>query len=283
MQHHSTVPAHDLGNASVGPEADQGQVAAHDHADERTRMSNLGGASRAGLTGIGETCTRYVERRDDARSDGTIWRTRRSAAVAGIVFAVLLLVAMTLMRLALSDADPESLRDSAARREQIRVGLHLVPFAGIAFLWFIGVVRDQIGAVEDRLFSSVFLGSGLLFIAMMFVGAVNTASLITLLDRPGSDTQIWLFGRDFTQSLISVYAMRMAAVFTLSVSTLGLRVAAFPRWVAFAGYAAALVLLVAAGEHKWAQLVFPLWVLVLSIVILLTKPQRWGEPEDTKP
>lgn len=145
------------------------------------------------------------------------------------------------------------------------------------------MVRDQIGAVEDRLFSSVFLGSGLLFIAMMFVGAVNTASLITLLDRPGSDTQIWLFGRDFTQSLISVYAMRMAAVFTLSVSTLGLRVAAFPRWVAFAGYAAALVLLVAAGEHKWAQLVFPLWVLVLSIVILLTKPQRWGEPEDTKP
>ena len=212
-----------------------------------------------------------------------LWRTRRSAAVAGIVFAVLLLVAMTLIRLALSDADPESLRGNAARREQIQLGLHLVPFAGIAFLWFIGVVRDQIGAVEDRLFSSVFLGSGLLFVAMMFVGAVNTATLITLLDRPRADTEIWLFGRDFTQSLISVYAMRMAAVFTLSVSTLGLRMAAFPRWVAFAGYAAALVLLVSAGEHKWTQLVFPLWVLVLSIVILLTKPQRPGETEVSSP
>ncbi len=212
-----------------------------------------------------------------------LWRTRRSAAVAGIVFAVLLLVAMTLIRLALSDADPESLRGNAARREQIRLGLHLVPFAGIAFLWFIGVVRDQIGAVEDRLFSSVFLGSGLLFVAMMFVGAVNTAALITLLSRPRADTEIWLFGRDFTQSLISVYAMRMAAVFTLSVSTLGLRMAAFPRWVGLAGYAAALVLLVSAGEHKWTQLVFPLWVLVLSIVILLTKPQRRGEPEVSSP
>ena len=212
-----------------------------------------------------------------------LWRTRRSAAVAGIVFAVLLLVAMTLIRLALSDADPESLRGNAARREQIRLGLHLVPFAGIAFLWFIGVVRDQIGAVEDRLFSSVFLGSGLLFVAMMFVGAVNTAALITLLSRPRADTEIWLFGRDFTQSLISVYAMRMAAVFTLSVSTLGLRMAAFPRWVGFAGYAAALVLLVSAGEHKWTQLVFPVWVLVLSIVILLTKPQRRGEPEVSTP
>ena len=212
-----------------------------------------------------------------------LWRTRRSAAVAGIVFAVLLLVAMTLIRLALSDADPESLRGNAARREQIRLGLHLVPFAGIAFLWFIGVVRDQIGAVEDRLFSSVFLGSGLLFVAMMFVGAVNTSSLITLLDRPRANTEIWLFGRDFTQSLVSVYAMRMAAVFTLSVSTLGLRMAAFPRWVAFAGYAAAVVLLVSAGEHKWTQLVFPLWVLVLSIVILLTKPQRRGESEVSSP
>ena len=212
-----------------------------------------------------------------------LWRTRRSAAVAGIVFAVLLLVAMTLIRLALSDADPESLRGNAGRREQIRLGLHLVPFAGIAFLWFIGVVRDQIGAVEDRLFSSVFLGSGLLFVAMMFVGAVNTAALITLLSRPRADTEIWLFGRDFTQSLISVYAMRMAAVFTLSVSTLGLRMAAFPRWVAFAGYAAALVLMVSAAEHKWTQLVFPLWVLVLSIVILLTKPQHRGEPEVSSP
>ena len=212
-----------------------------------------------------------------------LWRTRRSAAVAGIVFAVLLLVAMTLIRLALSDADPESLRGNAGRREQIRLGLHLVPFAGIAFLWFIGVVRDQIGAVEDRLFSSVFLGSGLLFVAMMFVGAVNTSSLITLLDRPPANTEIWLFGRDFTQSLVSVYAMRMAAVFTLSVSTLGLRMAAFPRWVAFAGYAAAVVLLVSAGEHKWTQLVFPLWVLVLSIVILLTKPQRRGESEVSSP
>lgn len=212
-----------------------------------------------------------------------LWRTRRSAAVAGIVFAVLLLVAMTLIRLALSDADPESLRGNAARREQIQLGLHLVPFAGIAFLWFIGVVRDQIGAVEDRLFSSVFLGSGLLFVAMMFVGAVNTATLITLLDRPRADTEIWLFGRDVTQSLISVYAMRMAAVFTLSVSTLGMRMAAFPRLVAFAGYAAALVLLVSAGEHKWTQLVFPLWVLVLSIVILLTKPQRPAETEVSSP
>ncbi len=66
--------------------------------------------------------------------------------------------------------------------------------------------------------------------------------------------------------------MRMAAVFTLSVSTLGLRTSAMPRWVSFVGYAVALVLLFAAGEHKWSQLLFPAWVLLVSLVILFTRP-----------
>ena len=203
------------------------------------------------------------------------WRTRRSAAVAGIVFAVLLLAALTMMRLALGDADPRTLRLDDDRRALIRVGLHLVPFAGIAFLWFIGVVRDQLGPVEDRLFSTVFLGSGLLFLAMLFQGAVTTTSLMLMLAGTKVDTNVWTFGIGTTQTLVSVYAMRMAAVFTLSVSTVGLRTSAFPRWVSYVGYAVALLLMVAAGEHKWTQLVFPLWVLLLSVVILLTHPPDW--------
>jgi len=43
-----------------------------------------------------------------------------------------------------------------------------LPFAGIAFLWFIGVLRDRLGELEDRFFATVFLGSGLLFLAMLF-------------------------------------------------------------------------------------------------------------------
>ena len=110
----------------------------------------------------------------------------------------------------------------------IRLSLNLVPFAGIAFLWFIGVLRDQLGAVEDRLFSSVFLGSGVLFLAMLFMGAVTSTSLMGMLDRPNLNVEIFAYGRSTTRVLISVYAMRMAAVFTLSVSTVGLRTAALP-------------------------------------------------------
>src|SRR6185436_9662962 len=108
------------------------------------------------------------------------WRSRRSAAVAGIVFAVLLIAALVMLRLAVAGESLEQVELDAGRRTLVRVALNLVPFAGIAFLWFIGVVRDQLGEVEDRLFSTVFLGSGLLFLAMLFQGAVTATSLVAM-------------------------------------------------------------------------------------------------------
>jgi hypothetical protein len=200
------------------------------------------------------------------------WRSRRSAAIAGIVFAVLLLAAMTMLGIALSEDSVRSLESDASRRNLIRISLHLVPFAGIAFLWFIGVVREQLGDVEDRLFSTVFLGSGLLFLAMLFDATVNASSLMGMLAGSNVNDDVWTYGRTSTQALISVFAMRMAAVFTLSVSTVGLRTSAIPRWVAVLGYLVAVVLLVAAGEHRWTQLVFPAWVLLVSVMILFTRP-----------
>jgi hypothetical protein len=213
------------------------------------------------------------------------WRSRRSAAIAGIAFAVLLLAALVMMRLALSEGSLQSLRSDGQRRTLIRLSLNLVPFAGIAFLWFIGVVREQIGAIEDRLFSTVFLGSGLLFLGMLFVGAATSTSLVEMLAGPNVNADVWAFGRDSTQGLITVYAMRMAAVFTLSVSTVGLRSSVMPRWVFYLGYLSALVLLLAAGE--WTQLVFPTWVLLVSAVILFTRPPNrdtlTGEPAEGVP
>src|SRR4051812_11140291 len=202
------------------------------------------------------------------------WRTRRSAAVGGIVFAVLLMAVLVIMRLALADATLEELVADPPRQAWVRFALLLVPFAGIAFLWFIGVVRDQLGDTEDRLFSSVFLGSGLLFLAMLFLGAVMATSLVGMVPGPNLEPGIWDFARHSTTTLISVYAMRMAAVFTLTVSTVVLRTAAVHRRLAYVGYAAAVVLLLTAGSYRWTELVFPVWVLVLSIAILSTPDRR---------
>jgi len=211
------------------------------------------------------------------------WRTRRSAAVGGIVFAVLLIIALVILRLALVDASLDEIVANPHQQSLIRLGLSMVPFAGIAFLWFIGVIRDQLGDVEDRLFSTVFLGSGLLFLAMLFMSAVTAVALMTMVPGKNLDAGLWEFGRHTTEALVSTYAMRMAAVFTLTVSTVALRTRAVPRWLAFLGYAVALVLLVAAGAHRWVQLAFPAWVLVLSIAILVTRPAAGAPVSESEP
>ena len=152
------------------------------------------------------------------------------------------------------------------------VALNLVPFAGIAFVWFIGVVRDRIGPREDRFFASVFLGSGLLFAAMSFVGAAVTGGLIaTAAARsavPGPDTRA--LSRQVTRLALHVYALRMAAVFTISTATITLRTRVIPRWIAMAGFAVATVLLVSVGLTPWVDLLFPAWILLLSIDIMRT-------------
>jgi len=64
----------------------------------------------------------------------------------------------------------------------------LAPLAGITFLWFIAVVRDRMGQQEDRFFASVFLGSGLLFIAMYFA-AIGVA--VGLLSEQWASGEVW--------------------------------------------------------------------------------------------
>ncbi len=103
------------------------------------------------------------------RPTGERLRTPKSAAAAGIVFAVLLTTSNVLIRISIPADTGADVQWLDTRRKAVTIGLALVPFAGIAFLWFIGVVRDQLGDLEDRFFGSVFLGSGLLFLAMVAV------------------------------------------------------------------------------------------------------------------
>jgi hypothetical protein len=190
-------------------------------------------------------------------------RTPRAAAIAGIVFALLLSASTILVSLA-----NQSEVGTPFAKQALILGLNLVPLAGIAFLWFIGVVRDRIGPHEDRFFATVFLGSGLLFLAMLFATAAIGGSLVAS-SRPPSDPLI-TFGRQITHDIMNVYAMKMAAVFMISTSTILLRTVILSRWLAYVGYTFALVQLVTLTHWEWIVLLFPLWILALSIEILLT-------------
>jgi len=203
----------------------------------------------------------------------TAIRSPRAAAVAGIVFSVLLTVALALVRSA-TPSDPNAAGDWLAdggRRKAVVVAVDLVPFAGIAFLWFIGVVRDRIGEGEDRFFATVFLGSGLLFVAMMLSAAAVAGGLLFTADNnaiAATQPGIWAYGRRITNTLLNVYAMRMAAVFITATTTLAVRLRVIPRWLAVVGYLTATALLLTVGLIPWLELLFPAWVFVFSVHIL---------------
>jgi hypothetical protein len=210
-------------------------------------------------------------------------RTPRAAAIAGILFALLLTAALVLVRVG---APPDSgdtgawLTDHPSSRRLVALALHLVPFAGIAFLWFIGVVRDRIGQREDRFFATVFLGSGLLFVGMLFVATAVAAGLLAgAAGGTGAPNEVW--GHRLVVSVMITYAMRMAAVFTFSTATIGLRTGFMPRWIGWSGYAIAAVLLLAIDITPWVRLLFPLWILLLSLDTLvesLGRRRAEGDP-----
>ena len=207
-------------------------------------------------------------------------RTPRAAAIAGIIFSLLFITSLLLLWISIP-ANP--LGPATALINHMRtvsLSLNLLPFAGIAFLWFIAVVRDRLGELEDRFFATVFLGSGLLFIAMVFSAAVTAGGIITVLGS-GSENLVqsgaYALGRAEIAQTMHIYAMKMAGVFMITTSTISVQTRAFPHWMAILGYVLALVLLLSVGTIVWIPLVFPLWVLLISAYILMENLR--GQPE----
>jgi len=193
-----------------------------------------------------------------------------------VIFSVLMIVGLGLGRLAIPTdlTHPGTWLTEPDRRDAVRLALDLVPFAGIAFLWFMGVLRDRLGELEDKFFATVFLGSGLLFVACLFAAAALLGALIGAVaagNIHSSDSETYYIGRRTIDALMNLFAMKMAGVFMVSTCTIGLRSAILPRWVAYTGYACAVVLLVIIANWKWIVLVFPLWMLLLSIQMLLAE------------
>src|SRR5665647_888598 len=196
-------------------------------------------------------------------------RTPRSAAIAGMVFAVFLATSIILIRLSIArnPADAAVWLAQGGRRTLALVAINLIPFAGIAFLWFMGVIRDRMGEREDKFFATIFLGSGLLFVALLFVSAAVAIGLIAMLKTAPLETtqsQIWTLGYHTTFALLNIFAIRMAAVFMLSTSTIALRASFINRWLSYLGIAIALILLVASDVVAYINLLMPLWVFLVS-------------------
>ncbi len=203
-------------------------------------------------------------------------RAPRSAAIAGILFALLYSASLALIRLSVPAGNVWL--DSSSRT--IALALNLVPYAGIAFLWFIGVIRDRIGDLEDRFFATVFLGSGLLFLAMNFVGAALAQGLVSSFEVEKNallESGLYTYNRAVMYHIINIYAIRMAGVFMISLGTIWLRTGLMRRGWAFLTYGLALVLLLSVSFSPWVTLIFPGWVLAVSVYFLILNLRDHGQ------
>jgi hypothetical protein len=197
--------------------------------------------------------------------------TPRAAAIAGILFGLLFGASLVLMRSAIPAAVSADTSWAQTGAWKINLALGLMPFAGIAYLWFIGVVRDRLGEFEDKFFSTVFFGSSLLFLAMVFISMAIAGGILAtynMIDGETPDYTVIYFGRALMLHISNVYALRMAGVTMISLATIWLRTQLMPRWLAVVTYSLALALLVVVNYSPWVTLVFPAWVLLISLFIL---------------
>jgi hypothetical protein len=203
----------------------------------------------------------------------------RAAAIVGIIFSVLCIACTVLIRLAVpaDPLEPGTWLTQPTYRGWVHLSINLVPFMGIAFLWFMAVLRDRVGGLEDQFFATVFFGSGLLFVALLFGAAALSSGLVSAFEVDSNrlaNSEVYAVVRATTYALVNVFAMKMAGVFMFVTSSISLRTAIIPRWVAFAGYGLGAVLLLVITDFEWIVLVFPFWVLLVSVCILAANFQQ---------
>jgi hypothetical protein len=199
------------------------------------------------------------------------------AVIAGLVFAALYGTVQFIVTRTPSLLEPytevNTWYSDPSHRASLLLAFNLTALSSIAFLWFVAVVRRRIGEREDQFFATVFLSSGILFIALLLVGfGVRVAIGLVL-----SETNAVPDDADFAvvggaSNLILVVAMpRMQALFVASTSTIGRKTGALPDWLTWLGYAFALVLLVVPVVFEVPGLGFGLWVALVSGSMLVRR------------
>jgi len=207
-----------------------------------------------------------------------------AGAIAGIVFAVLFAVSMTILQQTTGDVAHDTGAWLTGDTGLVKFALALVPFAGLAFLWFIAVARERLGRFEDQFFSTVFIGRGLLFLAMIFAAAATAGAIVAAAanDPAGfASSTTYTYARQAVTQILAVYALRMAAIFQLSQASLWVRTRVMPRWMALITVMVALALLFVFTQSVWVVLVFPAWVLLVSVYILVGALR--GRPAGVEP
>jgi len=208
-------------------------------------------------------------------------RSRRRVAhltvSVGLVHAVLFLLAYWLLTSSpgarASDEEILAFYTGKQSRRLVLVGLYVMPFAGIAFLWFMVALRQWIQSslhAVSELFSNVQLVAGILYVALFFTAAAASSAMAVSIEFSKAKVDPLLARQlpQFSGTLLIVFAMRMAAMFVFTTSRIGQQTRALPQWFVYAGLTVGLFLLFSATFSRVLVLVFPFWMLGLCVLLL---------------
>lgn len=200
-------------------------------------------------------------------------KSPRAAAVAGIIFAALSYTVMYMVQDIITAPPSEISKDWLERHaNHASIAIAFIPFVGISFLWFTGVLRDWVDDKEDRFFSTIFLGSAILIVGMLFVWAAAFGAMFnTYLAAKGGviDRDIYVFGHAFLREILGDFALRMMGVYMTAIATIWRHTKVMPRWILIITYILAVAFITFAARVPEARFVFPSWVLLVSIYILV--------------
>ena len=167
--------------------------------------------------------------------------------------------------------------DSGHRAGAI-VGAYLMVLGLLAFVWFMWGLNQRF---RDR--GGMMITFGTMFATLALVSALVRAAIPggkvfgdTPLP-PGAD-----LARQFDNvgfAVLLVAGALSAGAFTATASYLARRDAVLPGWLTIAGYVVAVAMLAAGFFLPFV--LFPLWVLVASIVLLRRLGRSEGEPSAT--
>ena len=216
------------------------------------------------------------------------WRSRlasvEAAAIAGIVAAIGWSIAIRgLLMTPGVDDSPEQIAAFYAnpdRRPNAVLLLQILVIATIAFLWFVGVVRGRLGDAEPKLFGTVFLGGAILLAGILLVGAAALAAPSILVGVGGRQPDPGAVStmRAFAVALFGVFLPRVATLVILSTAALGRATGALPRWLVWLSYAVGVAEFVNVTVSEPMIFVFPAWIALVSVVLLIRKPGRDSTP-----
>ena len=245
-------------------------------------MPGSSGSEHAPLGPVAEQLEALAAGGEERSATVPLRRAATLTAILGAVFGVLTLLALwlhsTIPGARAEDRQLIDYYEAGDNRLPVLVGLYIMPFAGIAFIWFMVALRGWITAVAHRvdvLLSNVQLVSGIVFLTLFFAAGASSGVMAASVEFSDGviDPEVARMFPAFGSTLFIVFAARMAAMFVITTTSIGRGSGALPKWFVWAGYLVGLFLLLSATLQPLLFLVFPIWTLVLSALLLLRARQ----------